>query len=333
MNNETIIKAKILSYFNGGLSASGEAELFEWINKDPKNKDYFFDIKNELDPEKISHGLLTDSFLELRNKIIIRNQFQKKPIRKTRALYLKVSRIAAMLIFVVALSFSLAWMMGHLQQEKQEVAWFESSTPRGEKSKLQLPDGSTVWLNSESSISFPNNFSTGNREVRLSGEAYFEVEKLAGLPFIVKTEAYDIHVLGTKFNVMAYDDFMRTETSLIEGQVEIYKGSQVVALAPGQVLTYQDNKIKIKEANTIRSGYWKDGRFDFDQITLQELIVRLERWYDIDIKMENAELKEIVYSGVFKNEETIWQVLNSIQLTLPITYSRSGFREFEIERK
>jgi ferric-dicitrate binding protein FerR (iron transport regulator) len=333
MNNETTIKAKILSYFNGNLQASGEAELFEWINKDPKNKDYFFSIKNELDPDKISHSLLTDSYLELRNKIIIRNQFREKPTRKTRTLYLKISRIAAILISVVALSFSLAWMMGHLQQESQEVAWFESSTPRGEKSKLLLPDGSTVWLNSESTISFPNNFAAGNREVKLSGEAYFEVAKFSGLPFIVKTKAYDIHVLGTKFNVMAYDDFMRTETSLVEGQVKIHKGSQVVSLAPGQVLTFQDNKIKIKEANTIRSGYWKDGRFDFDQVTFEELIARLERWYNVDIKMEKDELKEIVYSGVFKNEETIWQVLNSIQMTLPITYSRSGFREFIIERK
>jgi ferric-dicitrate binding protein FerR (iron transport regulator) len=223
--------------------------------------------------------------------------------------------------------------MGHLPQEKQEVVWFESSTPRGEKSKLQLPDGSIVWLNSESTISFSNNFSTATREVRLSGEAYFEVAKSSGVPFIVKTKAYDIQVLGTKFNVMAYDDFMRTETSLVEGQVKIYKGSQVVGLAPGQMLTYQDGKINIKEANTIRSGYWKDGRFDFDQVTFEELIARLERWYNVDIKMENDELKEIVYSGVFKNEETIWQVLNSIQMTLPITYSRIGFREFIIERK
>ena len=331
MNSENAIKEKIQSYFNGSLPATEEAELAEWIKKDPKNREFFCKLKDELDPEKISHELLPGSYKSVREKLFGSDRSRKNKILKTRRLYVSVSRVAALFFLVAALSFSLAWLMTSRQQ--QEVAWFETNAPRGEKSKLILPDGSRVWLNSESTISFPNNFMDGNRQVKLTGEAYFEVEKRDGAQFVVKTDAYDIQVLGTKFNVMAYDDFNRVETSLIEGHVQIQKGGQKIELEPGQMVAFKNNRLVISETNTIQSGYWKDGRFDFDRVTFSELIARLERWYDVDIKMENDELNDIVYSGVFKNEETIWQVLNSIQLTLPIKYSRIGFREFVIERK
>ncbi len=331
MDQEKTIKEKILSYFNGNLSSSGEAELLKWINQDTKNLDFFFNLKNELDPEEIRHEQLAESYAELRNRLFINSQFRQSKPRKTRKLYIQISRIAALLFVVVALSFSLAWLMTN--QHQKEVVWFETNAPRGEKSQLLLPDGSKVWLNSESTLSFPSNFVDRNREVKLEGEAYFEVKKLHGLPFTVKTQAYDVHVLGTKFNVMAYKDFNRTETSLIEGHVQVQKGEQIVDLEPGQMLTYKDNKLEVQQTNTVRSSFWKDDKFNFDHVTFKELVLRLERWYNVDIKLNSEELNDIVYSGVFKNEETIWQVLNSIEMTLPIKYHRSGFREFVIEHK
>ncbi len=331
MDQKQIFKEKVLSYFQGNLTVDEEAELLTWIKEDSKSRDFFLKVKKELNPDEIHHELLADSYSELRNKLFISEQFRASRLGKTRKLYVQVSKIAALLLLAVVLGFSFSWLMTSHQQK--DVVWFETNAPRGEKTRLTLPDGSQVWLNSESTLLFANNFLDGNREVKLTGEAYFEVEKMHGLPFVVKTPSYDVRVLGTKFNVMAYKDFDRTVTSLIEGHVQIKKGPQIVDLKPGQMLTYQNKQFLVKQTNTTRSRSWKDDKFDFDRVTFKELITRLERWYDVDIKMDDPSLSDIIFSGVFKNEETIWQVLNSIQMTLPIKYYRSGFREFVIERK
>jgi len=170
----------------------------------------------------------------------------------------------------------------------------------------------------------------GNRNVKLNGEAYFEVAKHNGSVFTVETPDYNVRVLGTKFNLMAYENFNRTETTLIEGMIEIQKGKQIIDVVPGQTFTYKDNQFFSKETKAAKSSRWKDDVFDFDQITFQEMVIRLERWYDVDIEIRSEELKQITYSGVFKNEETIEEVLNTFQLTMPIRYTRDGFRKFNI---
>jgi ferric-dicitrate binding protein FerR (iron transport regulator) len=173
----------------------------------------------------------------------------------------------------------------------------------------------------------------GDRKLKLTGEAYFEIAKQYDDPLTVETIDYTVQVLGTKFNVMAYADFSRTETSLVEGKIEIQKGEQTISVVPGQMLTYAENGFNIKEDNTKLTTRWKDDVFDFDKIEFKELIIRLERWYDVEIEVKNPDLNKIIYSGVFKNEETIWQVLETFELTLPIKYQRVDFRKFVIEMK
>ena len=166
--------------------------------------------------------------------------------------------------------------------------------------------------------------------LKLKGEAYFEVAKQQGAVFTVETHDYNIRVLGTRFNVMAYEDFKRTETSLIEGRIEIQKGKQTIEVIPGHTFTFKDNQFYTTETNALKSAKWKDDIFDFDRITFLELVIRLERWYDVDIEIESPTLEQVIYSGVFKNEETIEQVLSTFQLTMPIQYKRDDFRKFSI---
>ncbi|HAQ20552.1 MAG TPA: hypothetical protein DCR40_15180 [Prolixibacteraceae bacterium] len=333
MNENDTIKRKINSYFNGQLPADDEAEIVNWMKLDEKNRLYFFQIKSSLDPQKMEHPLLESSFSELQSKLTINQQFNSKLTLGVKRIYFPLLHIAAMLLIAAIAGFSIAYLTIQNNAPKTELAWFETKVSRGEKSQLILPDGSKVWVNSESSISYPSNFMEGNREIKLNGEAYFEVAKFEGEPFTVKTNDYNVRVLGTKFNIMAYSDFNRTETSLIEGKIEIQKGGQHIPVVPGQTLTFSDNKFSIIKTNASQKAQWKDGIFDFDQITFKELVVRLEHWYDVDIIVRNPELNRIVYSGIFKNEETIWQVLNTFQMTLPIRYSRSDFRTFVIVKK
>jgi ferric-dicitrate binding protein FerR (iron transport regulator) len=333
MNLSNNIERKIHDYFNGQLPPVEEAELIHWLNSDESNKAFFFNMKERLDPQKMQHPLLETSFIELKNKLIIAQGFNSNQLSRKRILKFSFLRVAAMLAIALIAGFSIAYLFIEPQTSKTEVVWFEMLVPPGEKSQLRLPDGSKVWVNSESKISYPSNFMDGDREIKLTGEAYFEVAKSEGKPFTVKTNDYNVRVLGTKFNVMAYPDFGRTETSLIEGKIEIQKGEQSIPVVPGEIFTYSDNQFTINEKNTIQSALWKDDVFDFERITFKELVVRLERWYDVEIEIKYAELNSIVYSGIFKNEETIWQVLNTFQLTLPIQYKRVDSRKFVIEKK
>lgn len=332
MNERDSIESKIRDYFNGKLLASEEAELINWLKLNEQNKEYFFSYKENLDPQEMEHPLLQSSFSELKSKLLIDQEFNSKLSGRTRRLQVSFSRIAAMLLIAVMSGFSIAYLLIESKVQKTNVVWFETHVPRGEKSQLLLPDGSKVWVNSDSNISYPSNFMDGNREVKLNGEAYFEVAKLEHKSFTVKTNDYDISVLGTKFNVMAYPDFNRTETSLIEGAIEIKKGEQNIQVAPGETFTFANNLYRINKNNTRLTARWKNNIFDFDQITFNEMVIRLERWYDVDIEITNPELNKIIYSGIFKNEETIWQVLNTIQLTIPIKFTRIDFRKFTIEK-
>lgn len=331
MSIDHSIERLIRDYFNGQLSQTEEFELIGWLKLKEENRAYFFQYKDNLDPQKIEHPLLPSSYFELKSKLFIDHQFNSKLSGQFRRMQYSYLRIAAMLFFALLTGFSLAYLFMEKKTQKTEVVWFETQVPRGKKSQILLPDGSHVWVNSESNVSYPSNFMDGNREIKLKGEAYFEVAKYGGKLFIVKTNDYDIVVLGTKFNVTAYSDFDRTETSLIEGKIEIQKGEQTFSIAPGEQLTYASNQFSVRETNTSKTTSWKDDIFDFDQITFKELVIRLQRWYDVDIDIKNPELEGILYSGIFKNEETIWQVLNTFQLTLPIRYTRVGFRKFVIE--
>lgn len=325
------IDRKIQDYYNGQLPANEEAELAQWIERNQENKTRFLQFKERLDQQRMEHPLLESSYHELKSKLLISKQFNSKIPGTFRRMTFTFLRIAAIFLVALVSGFTLAYLILDNKKPVTVVVWFETRVPRGEKSQLLLPDGSRVWINSESNLSYPSNYMDGNREIRLNGEAYFEVAKLEGREFLVKTNDYDIHVLGTKFNVTAYADFGRTETSLIEGKIEIHKGDKVLSTAPGQEITFTNHHFSIKDTNTNLSTKWKDDIFDFDKIPLKELIVRLERWYDVEIEITSTELNNILYSGIFKNEETIWQVLNTFQLTLPIRYSRVGFRKFVIK--
>lgn len=333
MNANDSIEKKIYNYFNGRLPSEEETELIEWIKYNEENRNYFLRIKESLNPQEMEHPFLQSSYNELKGRLFINQQFRTQISNQIRRVQLSFSRIAAMLVVALIAGFSIAYFFVGSNAKKSEIVWFETKVPRGEKSQLILPDGSKVWVNSESSISYPSNFMEGDRKLILTGEAYFEVSKQHGEPFTVETADYKIRVLGTKFNIMAYPDFDRTETSLIEGKIEILEGTQAIPVLPGQIFTYSENQISIKEDNTKQTARWKDDVFDFDKITFRELVTRLERWYDVDIEIKNPELNKIIYSGVFKNEETIYQVLNTFQMTLPIRYERVDFRKFIIENK
>ena len=162
-------------------------------------------------------------------------------------------------------------------------------TPRGAQFQVILSDGSKVWLNSASSLRFPVGFADSQRTVELTGEAYFEVVKNKEKPFLVKVGDMQVKVLGTHFNIKAYNDESFIKTSLFEGSVKITRGEASGFLKPGEqaLLNSSDNNIQISKANMDEAIAWKNGLFEFDGADITSIMKEIARWYDA----------EIVYTG------------------------------------
>lgn len=187
------------------------------------------------------------------------------------------------------------------ENKGKENTYNTMSTPNGRQFQLQLPDGTRVWLNSASSIRYPTAFSGTVRDVEITGEAYFEVARDADRPFRVNVRnKAEVEVLGTNFNVNAYDNELTINTTLLEGSVRVLqRGHQGVVIKPGQqaqivnTLPQQESskpgEIKvIADANIEKTVAWKDGLFNFNGAKLDEVMRQLERWYDIHVIYENG---------------------------------------------
>lgn len=319
-------------YLKGDISDKGAGQLSNWLREDSSHMQIFNEYKQNWYLEEGVNFSLDGAFNKIKAKLNQDESYDRKLIfkKKGKKLVLNIIKVAAILIIGVFLDVLLKTYM-HRDAGTQ---WYTVSAANGQKSKIELADGTEVWLNSQSSLRIPSNgFSKKVRNVELSGEAFFKVAHNDKVPFVVKTKDYDIEVLGTEFNVMAYEDFKRTETSLVNGSVRISRDGNELILKPGQTAIYSKNGFSLEKGKIEQSVCWKDNKFYFDAIPFHELVTRLERWYDVEIEIGDNNLKNKLYSGVFKNEETIWQVLDVIELTSPISYERTGFRKIEIENK
>jgi len=200
--------------------------------------------------------------------------------------------------------------------------------------KVNLPDGSVVWLNHSSSLKYPAVFRADLRQVILNGEGYFEVAHKSKVPFVVKAGDIQIKATGTTFDVMAYPDEDKVETSLICGKVEIEKQSpdgSMVTLAkmnPDDFAVYQkdDNNLTMRTVDDDRYVSWRSGKLVFNREPMGEVVKKLSRWYNVDIKISDPRLYDLTYTATFVNE-TFPQVMELIAMASPISYTITDRRE------
>lgn len=200
------------------------------------------------------------------------------------------------------------------------------STPNGNKYQVNLPDGTKVWLNAESTLKYPVVFGKYSRLVELNGEAYFEVAKLKSIPFIVKSKNMHVRVLGTHFNIKAYTNDEVIKTTLLEGSVAIKKSDTEKILKPGeQSLVYNDSQdIKVKEVDVEEVLAWKRGYFIFNDEDIRTVMKTIARWYNIEVVYE-GEIKNEIFIGTVSRFDNIEKLLKTIELT--------GGVHFKIEPK
>lgn len=204
----------------------------------------------------------------------------------------------------------------------EEVVFNTMSTPRGRQFRLTLPDGTQVWLNAASSVRYPTVFSGRERIVEVTGEAYFEVVKNPAMPFRVRVNnKAEIEVLGTHFNVNAYENEQAIATTLLEGAVRVAAASRhlpEVVLHPGQQAQLSnagETGIKVvKNANTEKAIAWKNGLFYFDGATLAEIMRQMERWYDIEVVYEKG-IPDIEFEGEMTKDVSLNGLLTMLKRT------------------
>lgn len=162
------------------------------------------------------------------------------------------------------------------------------TTPRGGQYRVTLPDGSIVWLNAESSLKYPTEFSGRQRIVKLTGEAYFEVAENENMPLKVELSGMEIKVLGTHFNVMAYENEKNITTTLLEGKVKVTEAGKSKLLKPGQAASFDkaSQRFSVATANTEQAIAWKNGYFDFREATLKTVMRQLSRWYNVEVQYQ-----------------------------------------------
>ncbi len=291
-------------------------------------------------------------------------QKEEKPvilrrILKRRRLLIKVIMYAGILLMVI----TTAWILlgkndnnitkkaAALQERPQQII----ATQNGSRTRTMLPDGTTVWLNAGSKIYFDNDFAGATRDVRLEGEAYFDVVKNPHRPFIVHTAGIDIRVLGTVFNVKSYPVDKTVETTLIRGLVQVtrqgYPQQKPIFLHPNQKLVVQKilevDKDKaaeiekkqpiikyklaqldttIKESDRLETA-WVYNRLEFRGEDFETVAGKLERWYNVTIVFEDEKAKQLTFNGSFENE-TVEQAFTALKTASPFNFSISGHEIF-----
>lgn len=188
--------------------------------------------------------------------------------------------------------------------------------PRGATYKITLADGTRVWLNAASSLSYPASFSGSERKVELTGEAYFEVAKNDKMPFKVKTTNTEVEVLGTHFNISAYTNDEEVKTTLLEGSVRLSHRGNKKILKPGyQAITSNGSAdISMKEANTQQALAWKNGYFLFRENSIVEVMKQISRWYNVQIVYEGNVTNKL-FGGIYSKSKKLEELLNGLELT------------------
>ncbi|MDD4190083.1 MAG: FecR domain-containing protein [Mangrovibacterium sp.] len=303
----------------GEANESDREKVSDWLKEDHKNQL----IYKRLERIWGSGPVVPDSlpFLYWRVKRRIQQADRKA---RSRRLFFQISRIAAVILLLLSLSFFAWHYFTDRNMEELPVAYHTIVVPKGNRSQVILPDSTKVWLNNDTKIVFPERFRSATREVELTGEAFFEVKHDQNRPFLVKAGESRIRVLGTTFAVTAYADDPFIETSLIEGKVIFEAGRSSYELTPGSRIRYDRNRnaLSTQQIGSAFYDYWKNGVYSFKNESLESLAKKVYRIYNIRIVFKSDFLKSKTYTGTLSISDNIFTFMEAIKRTSvqPIDY-------------
>lgn len=322
MKTETNIHELAIRYFEGCIAQVEEKLLFDYIGQAEENRLRFrqwekeWKIANEGDPQTMQEWQ--------RLQCRLRTQEAIMPMlpRRHFSMWRRVAAIAVIVLLTAGATLGIRSIASLSSAED----FFVFEAPYGEKSKMTLADGTVVWLNAGSILKYSDKFNERNRKVMLQGEAYFEVTRKERAKFTVQTCGYDVVVKGTKFDVSAYPEDSVVTTALLEGSVEIYRGEQRIEMKPGEMVKLDmiTGKFTRAKKDVKQWKAWSENRIEFEDITLKELVAKLSRQYDVNIRLESEQVGAKRFRISLRNRETIGEVMTALQEIIPITVERRG---------
>lgn len=316
----------IANYLTGGLDENNLSELKAWIAASAENETYFIQQRevwfSAVSREAASIYNKNKAFDTFRERIHSSKK-EQKPFRQGFRLS-AMWRYAAVVAVIIAVGY-LSYWRGEVNV-KDTFADISVEAPLGSKTKLYLPDGTLVWLNAGSRMTYSQGFGVDNRKVELEGEGYFEVTRNEKIPFYVKTKDLQLRVLGTKFNFRDYPEDHEVVVSLLEGKVELnnmLKSEKEAFLAPDEraILNKSNGLMTVESVAASNASQWTDGYLFFDEELLPDIAKELERSYNVKIHIANHSLNNFRFYGNFvRREQNIQEVLDALASTEKIQY-------------
>ena len=308
----------IIRYLENRCSEEDFVLINEWMKESDENAGELFRMEEIYQLGKFpfeEENLVVRAERRLGRRLKRENQ-KKQEVFKLRS----VLRYAAAIVGVMVLAAGLAYWF----RNKAELV--VASAAHGQVREMLLPDGTKVWLNQSSVLKYPRAFEGKERHVYLDGEAYFEVARNHEKPFMVKSPAMDVRVLGTSFNIKCRPDNSFAETTLIEGEVEVKDKSDKgrITLLPGQkaVLNRVTGRMQVKQVDPKMEIVWHNDLIPFEKSSIFQIAAALERFYGVKIILSPDVDSTNTYSGVLKKKDNIESVLNSLRNSIPFNYKK-----------
>jgi len=339
-------KSIIIKYIKGELSDSQREDVLIWASKEKDNELYIARLKNLYISQNIPQEEASEEDVNKIFKAINRSFPDNSKIKNPKYFVLNKRvfwRVASIILLFIVSGYFMLYFNSESKRDDASIAEISISTvkyknylstkilytPKGVKAHLILPDSSQVWMNSDTRIEYPDTFNLSVRDVTISGEAYFKVVKNPGRPMIIKTtKGFSIEVLGTEFNIKAYDNESRSQTTLYSGEINLLreKNKKVIStkIAPNQTViinseSTENNVSKVIKESPSDDYAWKEGKIIFDSTPVTEVIKTLERWHGVEFIVKDTDILNYKITATF-NSESIVQIMDLIQLTSLIKY-------------
>lgn len=311
----------IEQYFAGKLSAEEKQSLFAKINSDDKWKKEFIAKQN-------LHGLT--AWVSDTKILQAKKRKRKKHIIETSLKHFTGYAASALIILTISW-FVKVYTQTHDENTKShnanEILYQEFSTPPGQRAFIRLQDNTTVWLNAQTRLRYPVNFSEKERRVELDGEAFFDVFENKETPFIISTKNFNIKVTGTSLNVYAYKKLNEFVTSLTEGSVEIYenkKKTPLIHLKPNERAELINGKLTKTGFSNMDFLLWKDGIYAFDDVSFAEVLRKLELYYGVSVIVKNNSINHYRFSGKLRQNDGLEKVLQALQKIQKFSFTKDN---------
>lgn len=306
-------KELLYRFFEGEATEEEKQSIKDWMESSVENEWLF-----------LKERKLYDAILLLGDN---EGQEQRKALSVSLGvIVLHISRIAAIAILTLALNYV---YQSYLRPE-HEGTMQTISVPAGQRVNLTLPDGSEVWLNARTTLSYPVNFNRKNRLLHLDGEAYFEVAQDAGRPFIVETKAGTVEALGTSFNVECYSFLDKYETVLMNGKVKVSlrdKDSESIMLLPDKKASLKEGVLQVEHVSDYTPYRWREGLICFKRASFASIMEEFEKYYGVEVRILNENVLQYYYTGKFRHTDGVDHALRVLRNDIFFSYRKDDEKQ------